>query len=303
MASDYFKNQTMQDPAVPMIQLPIKFKSRRTNTVTTPKTTPEAYHVDIFDVEGCGCVRHIWFLFAEGRRIEITVDGAETPQVDMPLKSFFGIMHDWTPYFVDNAAFTVLPNYETPQMPGNPGYNLWLPIPFNRSCRIRLYVDNPPDGQVTGLHGSVCTMIDWHEYKDDALLTPFRFHAEHHRYKPAPPRNSAFQMADVDGTGFMAGIVLGSRQHNYTDMIYHTGGMSILIDGENDPHVIRGTNMEDDFGFSWGFHVKNTRWIGSPYHKWGASRSGRCNLPFLRTRPDCLRLVNLLPLWFSRRRY
>ena len=146
-------------------------------------------------------------------------------------------------------------------------------------------------------------MIDWHEYKDDALLTPFRFHAEHHRYKPAPPRNSAFQMADVDGTGFMAGIVLGSRQHNYTDMIYHTGGMSILIDGENDPHVIRGTNMEDDFGFSWGFHVKNTRWIGSPYHKWGASRSGRCNLPFLRAQPDCLRLVNLLPLWFSRRRY
>ena len=91
MASDYFKNQTMQDPAVPMIQLPIKFKSRRTNTATSPKTTPEAYHVDIFDVEGCGCVRHIWFLFAEGRRIEITVDGAKTPQVDMPLKSFFGI--------------------------------------------------------------------------------------------------------------------------------------------------------------------------------------------------------------------
>ena len=87
MASDYFKNQTMQDPAVPMIQLPIKFKSRRTNTVTTPKTTPEAYHVDIFDVEGCGCVRHIWVLFADGRRLEITVDGAETPQVDMPLKS------------------------------------------------------------------------------------------------------------------------------------------------------------------------------------------------------------------------
>ena len=45
--------------------------------------------------------------------------------------------------------------------------------------------------------------------------------------------------------------------------------MSILINGENDPHVIRGTNMEDDFGFSWGFHVKNTRWIGSPYHSGG----------------------------------
>ena len=262
-------NATMQDPAVPMIQLPVRFKSRRTNTATVPRTDPEPYHVDIFDVEGCGCVRHIWFLFAEARRIEIKVDGAERPQVDVPLKPFFGIMHDWTPYFVDNAAYTVLPNYETPQMPGNPGYNLWLPIPFARSCRIRIYVEAPPDGRVTGLHGSVCTMVDWHEYESDAALTPYRFHAEHHRYTPAPPRNSAYQMAEVDGTGFIAGIVLGSRQRNYTDMIYHTGGMSILIDGESDPNAIRGTNMEDDFGFSWGFHLHQSSWNGSPYHKWG----------------------------------
>ena len=79
MTSDYFQNRTMQDPAVPMIQLPMKIKSRRTNTATVPKTTPESYHVDIFDVQGAGCIRHIWFLFAEGRRIEITVDAAEKP--------------------------------------------------------------------------------------------------------------------------------------------------------------------------------------------------------------------------------
>ena len=119
-------------------------------------------------------------------------------------------MHNWTPYFVNNAAFPVLPNYETPQMPGNPGYNLWLPIPFSQSCRIRLYVDQPPDGRVTGLHGSVCTMIDWHEFEDDTMLTPFRFHAEHHRYEPAPPRNSAFQIASVEGTGFIACLLYTS---------------------------------------------------------------------------------------------
>ena len=38
---------------------------------------------------------------------------------------------------------------------------------------------------------------------------------------------------------------------------------------EDDPNVIRGINMEDDFGFSWGFHPHQARWIGSPYHKWG----------------------------------
>ena len=103
----------------------------------------------------------------------------------------------------------------------------------------------------------------------DLPLTPFRLGAEHHRYTPAPPRNRCYRMADVSGTGFLAGIVLGVKQRNPTDMIYHTGGMSILVDGETAPNVIRGINMEDDFGFSWGFHVNQSRWIGSPYHKWG----------------------------------
>ena len=71
------------------------------------------------------------------------------------------------------------------------------------------------------------------------------------------------------GSGFLAGIVLGVKQRDPSDMIYHTGGMSILIDGETAPNVIRGINMEDDFGFSWGFHLNQSRWIGSPYHKWG----------------------------------
>ena len=263
---------SMQDPAVPMIHLPMKFRSRRTNTATPPRESTDPYHVDILDVVGSGCIRHIWFLFAEGRRLEITVDGALTPQIDVPLKSFFGVMHDWTPYIIDNAAFTVMPNYETPDMPGNPGYNLWLPIPFSKSCKIRIYVDRPPSSKNSGLHRSVCTMVDWHEYESDTQITPFRLHAEHHKYLPAPPRNSSFMIANVDGAGFLAGIVLGARQRNHTDMLYHTGGMVMLIDGESDPNLIRGTNMEDDFGFSWGFHIHQTRWHGSPYHKWGGTR-------------------------------
>ena len=45
-------NFVMQDPAVPMVQLPMKFRSRRTNTATAPRTNPDPYHVDILDVEG-----------------------------------------------------------------------------------------------------------------------------------------------------------------------------------------------------------------------------------------------------------
>ena len=258
MVSEYLTGNTFSDPAVPMIQLPMKFRSRRQTTNVRSEPDADGYSVDILDVEGAGCVRHIWILFGAGRRLEVTVDGAATPQVDLPQKPFFGIMHDLTPYPVANAAYTVLPNYHTPKMPGSPGYNLFLPIPFSRSCRITLHVaqDAPEKG--------VSTMVDWHEYDRETPLTPFRLGAEHNRYTPAPPRNRSYRMAEVSGSGFLAGIVLGVKQRDPTDMIYHTGGMSILLDGEIAPNVIRGINMEDDFGFSWGFHLNQSRWIGRP---------------------------------------
>lgn len=251
---------TIQDPAVPMIALPARFRSRRQVTNIRDEDVPADGWVDILDVEGPGAVRHVWLLYGTGRRLQISVDGAAVPQVDVPFDPFFGIMNDLQPYPVDCAAYTVLPNFHTPGVPGVPGYNLFLPIPFSRSCRIRLHL--PATGE-----RRVSTMVDWQQYAAGTELTPYRLGAQHHRYLPAPPRNRAYRIADVTGSGFIAGVVLGARQRNHTDMVYHTGGMSILIDGADDPHVIRGINMEDDFGFSWGFHERQTRWIGSPYHR------------------------------------
>ena len=255
-----FPTTTVQDPAVPMIALPARFRSRRQVTNVRPEAVPADGWVDILDVEGPGAVRHAWLLYGTGRRLQISVDGAAVPQVDVPFDPFFGVMNDLQPYPVDCAAYTVLPNFQTPGVPGVPGYNLFLPIPFSRSCRIRLHL--PATGE-----RPVSTMVDWQEYEAGTDLTPYRLGAQHHRYLPAPPRNRAYRIADVTGSGFIAGVVLGARQRNRTDMVYHTGGMSILIDGEDDPHLIRGINMEDDFGFSWGFHELQTRWIGSPYHR------------------------------------
>ncbi|MCY4484967.1 MAG: DUF2961 domain-containing protein [Spirochaetaceae bacterium] len=255
-----FPTTTVQDPAVPMIALPARFRSRRQVTNVRPEAVPADGWVDILNVDGPGAVRHAWLLYGTGRRLQITVDGAAVPQVDVPFDPFFGVMNDLPPYPVDCAAYTVLPNFHTPGVPGVPGYNLFLPIPFSRSCRIRLHL--PATGE-----RPVSTMVDWQEYEAGTELTPYRLGAQHHRYLPAPPRNRAYRIADVTGSGFIAGVVLGARQRNRTDMVYHTAGMSILIDGEDDPHLIRGINMEDDFGFSWGFHELQTRWIGSPYHR------------------------------------
>ena len=243
----------LADPAVPMIALPSDFRSRRTNS---DQKIPASGVVEIANLTGLGCVRHLWLLPGDKVRLLIHVDGSEQPQVDMPLTSFFGVLHDWDPYFIDCAAYTVLPN-PIEGVPGTPGYNLFLPIPFAESCRIA----------IQGATGErAVAMVDWQAYDGSTELTPYRLHAAHGRFQPAPERGSFVELANIDGRGFIAGVAVGYIQNNFTDMVFHTGGMTLLIDGETDPYVIRGHNVEDDFGFTWGFNDRQTRWLGCPYH-------------------------------------
>ena len=256
------------DPAVPMIGLPTRFTSRRTNCY---KKISNGSSIDLADLEGPGCVRHIWICWpslkpkdGEVVRLEINVDGVEKSQVDVPLKPFFGIMNDLDGYFVDCAAYTVLPNpaagilYGKPGGKDQPGYNLWLPVPFGKSCRITMH--NP-------VNNHAVAMVDWHQYDKDTALTPYRLHVDHRIHKPSPPRGGHVEMANVQGEGFVAGLVVGYVHRDKTDLVYHTGGMTMLLDGETNPHAIRGHNVEDDFGFSWGFNDRQSRWIGCPWHE------------------------------------
>ena len=57
-------------------------------------------------------------------------------------------------------------------------------------------------------------------------------------------------MLETEGRGFVAGLFMGAIHKDHSDMVFHTGGMRILIDGETEPHAIRGCNMEDDYGFT-----------------------------------------------------
>ena len=110
-------------------------------------------------------------------------------------------------------------------------------------------------------------MTDWQQFPDGTNITPYRFHAVYRSEYPAS-HHSSILMADLSGKGFVAGVVKGIRQREHTDMIYHTGGQVWMIGGETSPHVMRGINEEDDFGFGWGYHEVMTRWIGCPYHRY-----------------------------------
>ncbi|MCP4890732.1 MAG: DUF2961 domain-containing protein [Planctomycetaceae bacterium] len=251
---------TFQDPAVPLIALPTTFASRREKREV--RLSDEGF-AEVANIKGAGCVRHIWFLTVDNQdklTLEITVDGAEEPQVVAPLKSFFGIMQDRDPYFVNCAAFTVLPNPVAREkdtlIPGTPGYNLFLPIPFSESCRVAVR------GKKSAFLG---TVLDWHQYDTDTPLTPYRLHATHKHF-PTTPDRGTIEMANVSGSGFVAGYLTGYMQRNKKDMVFHTGGIKILVDEKTDPYTIEGNNVEDDYGFTWGFNDYQTRWIGCPTH-------------------------------------
>ena len=252
---------TYADPAVPLIQLPTNFRTRR----TTANISAEAgKRVEILNVKGAGCVRHLWFVFGEkdldDLEIEIAVDEVPEPQVRMPFRSFFGVLLGFEDYHINSAGLANFPNFTITNdvhIPpkASPGWNFYLPIPFSNGCRISLLSKSAKNG---------AAMVDWQQYREGVELTPLRFHSQRSIALPGSPAKP-FPIAETEGAGFLAGYIMGWRQKDHGDMVFHNSGTRMLIDGQTDPHVISGHNVEDDFGFSWGFNQYQTRWVGCPY--------------------------------------
>lgn len=250
------------DPAIPVLQLPTDFRTRRTSSgVSVHKDKP----VEIFNVKGTGCIRHMWFVFGsqfnlDDVEIEITVDGATESQVRMPFRSFFGVLLDFQDYHIDSAGIAIFPNFTVTNDPlipkkASPGWNCYMPIPFSKGCRILIYSQKNKGG---------ASVVDWQQYSENLKLTPLRFYAQRNIALPAK-FGQPFPIAETQGNGFLAGYIMGWRQKDHNDMVFHNSGIRMFIDGQTDPHVICGYNVEDDFGFSWGFNQYQSRWAGCPY--------------------------------------
>jgi len=246
--------ETVPDPNFSLIELPTQFKARKH---TGRADFRDQGLFDLFNAKGPGCIRHIFVgykPFGDYLRIRIFVDNDTLPHVDMDLNAFFGVLLNLDPrsteYRTDGAGIKVLPES---------GYNCYLPIPFQTSCRITL--ENTAPNRV-----QLYSQIDWQQYPADTEITPFRFHAVHRKETPAAASlGGTFQIADIGGRGFVAGLFKAIRQRDTSDLIYHTGGAVCLIDGETDPHAIRGYNEEDDFGFIWAYRPYRGRWTGCSY--------------------------------------
>ena len=230
------------DPNFPLIQLPGEYDSHR-STNCLQLSEGEAYN--LIDAEGPGCVRHFWITTSgtSALELEIICDGVQ--QIQMMMPQFFGVLLGKEFYRIESAAINLLPQN---------GYNSSFPIPFQSSCRISLRNTDPNTA-------SIWSMVNWQKYDSKASLTPYRLHALFSEEKPAAPLGTTL-LGAIDGKGFVAGMFHAIVRHDHSDMIWHTGGDTWLIDGETNPHVLRGIGSEDVFGHAGGVYKDLSQWMG-----------------------------------------
>ncbi len=79
------------------------------------------------EMDGPGCIWRIWSARAEQGRVKIYLDGAQTPVVDMPFCDYFDGQH--APFNYPALSYNLKDQ-------GSRGQNLYLPIPYQKSCKI-----------------------------------------------------------------------------------------------------------------------------------------------------------------------
>lgn len=79
------------------------------------------------EMEGPGCIWRIWSALAQEGRVKIYLDGSEQPAVDLPFRDYF--RGKVKPFDYPALSYQL-------QDVGSRGHNLYVPIPYQKSCRI-----------------------------------------------------------------------------------------------------------------------------------------------------------------------
>jgi len=251
------------------------------------------------DIEGAGCITHIWFTIASQDRyylrhlvLRMYWDGEETPSVECPVGDFFNVGHGIAR---SNAALplaTVCPEEQEKKLGGNMAMNCYFQMPFASGARITV------TNEGTEPVGSFYFYIDYEELDslpEDAL----RFHAQWRRENPT--RGAKGELAaqgvnywslmaepNVDGSGNYVILEATGAGHYVgcnvsVDNIDPTpdgltwwgeGDDMIFIDGEALPSMV-GTGSEDYFCHAWGMHAKGYPYTGTSLHEHDPDNPGR----------------------------
>lgn len=79
------------------------------------------------EMEGPGCIWRIWSALAQKGHVKIYLDGSDQPAVDLPFEHYFDGKH--APFAYPSLSYRL-------EDLGCRGQNLYVPIPYQKSCKI-----------------------------------------------------------------------------------------------------------------------------------------------------------------------
>ena len=214
---------------------------------------PKAIYT-IADIEGMGCLQHIWMTPTGNWRttiLRIYWDGQEHPSVECPVGDFFAC--GWNQYSpLSSLAVCV-----------NPGsaFNCYWQMPFRRNCRITL--ENYDDEAATYYYQIDYTLTD---IPDDCAF----FHASFHRTNPTANKEPYTILETRRGRGHYVGTYI-AWQTNSAGW-WGEGEIKFYLDGDDMHPTICGTGTEDYFCGSYNFENKET----NRYEAFTSPYSGLC---------------------------
>ncbi len=187
------------------------------------------------DIEGPGCINHIWCTPSGNWRFQILRiywDGAEQPSVECPIGDFFA--SGWGSYApISSLAVCV-----------NPGrsLNCYWQMPFRKRCRITL--ENISHNDVGFYYQIDYTLT---EVPENAAY----FHAQFRRQNPLPYKEDYTIVDGILGKGQFVGtyMALGVNNNGW----WGEGEIKFYMDGDDEYPTICGTGAEDYFCGSYGF--------------------------------------------------
>ena len=195
------------------------------------------------DFEGCGVIRRIWLTISE-RSTEVLQnlyvrmywDGADEPQVDVPLGDFFLMgLGQMRPF--ENSFFSTGEGRS---------FCCTIPMPFRKHARMILY--NALDRGLTHLF-----------YDVDLTLEPLDDDAMHFCAKFEDiPQNELEKDITVLECGGKPGRFLGMNlavladTEKYGNLWWGEGEVKIYMDGDAQNPTLVGSGTEDYFGSAWG---------------------------------------------------
>ena len=194
----------------------------------------------IADIEGPGCIQHIWLTPTGKWRntiLRVYWDGQQQPSVECPIGDFFA--SGWNSFARLNSLAVCV----------NPGsaFNSYWQMPFRKQCRMTL--ENLDRVPVTMYYQIDYTLT---EVPEEAGY----FHAQFRRVNPLPYK-SVYTIADgIKGQGQYVGTYMAWQSNSVG--WWGEGEIKFYMDGDSDFPTICGTGTEDYFCGSYNFENQST---------------------------------------------